>query len=155
MVLFYCNEARRDGKAFWDKYESRISGGEYYVNSLRQDLLKVKNLPELLPSEKLYKSAEYHALDMGKAGMTGHDSSDGTSFNTRLTRMYGGWTFGENCSYGYLEPLDIVIGLLVDDGIPSLGHRKNLLNPKFNRVGIAIRDHKTYGNNCVQDFGGE
>jgi uncharacterized protein YkwD len=44
------------------------------------------------------------------------------------------------------------MALLIDDGIKSLGHRKNILNAGFHFVGIAIEPHKTYGTNCVMDF---
>jgi len=60
----------------------------------------------------------------------------------------------ENCDYGSTEPLEIVMSLLIDDGIASLGHRKNILHPGLNYVGIAIEKHKTYGVNCVMDFSG-
>jgi uncharacterized protein YkwD len=42
--------------------------------------------------------------------------------------------------------------LLIDDGIESLGHRKNILEPKYQWIGIAIEPHKTYRTNCVMDF---
>jgi len=60
---------------------------------------------------------------------------------------------GENCSYGYERAIDIVLTLLIDEGIKNLGHRNNILGPDFNSVGVAIRPHKTYRVNCVMDFG--
>jgi uncharacterized protein YkwD len=60
---------------------------------------------------------------------------------------------GENIYYGPYTPLEIVIQLLIDDGIEDLGHRKNLLSPKFNSIGVAIKPHKTYEYNCVMGFG--
>jgi uncharacterized protein YkwD len=60
---------------------------------------------------------------------------------------------GENCSYGYDQAIDIVISLLIDEGVPDMGHRKNTLNDQFNSVGVAIRPHKEYRVNCVIDFG--
>ncbi|MCZ6692800.1 MAG: CAP domain-containing protein, partial [Bacteroidetes bacterium] len=63
-------------------------------------------------------------------------------------------TIGENCAYGLYSPLDIVMGLLIDEGVSDLGHRKNILNPDYKVIGVAIRPHKSYGTNCVQDFAG-
>ena len=44
--------------------------------------------------------------------------------------------------------------LLVDDKVPNFGHRKNILNPAFKKVGVSIRPHKVYHYNCVMEFGG-
>jgi len=46
----------------------------------------------------------------------------------------------------------VVLGLLVDDGVPSRGHRKNLFNPMFNAVGIATGPHKNYRSMTTMDF---
>ncbi len=35
-----------------------------------------------------------------------------------------------------------VVSLLVDDGVPSRGHRDNILNESYNRVGVAIGEHR-------------
>ena len=60
---------------------------------------------------------------------------------------------GENCSYGYDQAIDIVLTLMIDEGIKDVGHRKNILSEDFNSVGVAIRPHKNYRINCVIDFG--
>ena len=60
---------------------------------------------------------------------------------------------GENCSYGYEQAIDIVLTLMIDEGIKDVGHRKNILSEDFNAVGVAIRPHKNYRINCVIDFG--
>ena len=63
------------------------------------------------------------------------------------------FAWGENCSYGFEEAISIVITLLIDEDIEGVGHRKNILNPGYNSVGVAIRPHKDYQFNCVMDFG--
>jgi len=55
---------------------------------------------------------------------------------------------------GYNTGLDIVRQLLIDDGEPDRGHRKNILNPTLSRVGIAVRPHTAYGFITVQEFTG-
>ena len=60
---------------------------------------------------------------------------------------------GENISYGDDNARNIVIQLLVDDGVPSRGHRKNILNFKFDEVGVSVGKHSGYGSMCVIDFG--
>lgn len=59
---------------------------------------------------------------------------------------------GENISYGVNTARGIVIQLLVDDGVSSLGHRKNMLSTTFDSAGVAYGEHKYYRCMCVIDF---
>lgn len=43
---------------------------------------------------------------------------------------------------------------MIDDGIKSRGHRKNVFSPKFDHVGIAFGYHKTFEYMCVLDYSG-
>lgn len=45
--------------------------------------------------------------------------------------------------------------LLIDQDVPSLGHRENILGPVFNTLGVAIRPHAVHKYNCVMDFSSE
>lgn len=152
-VIYLCNLARLDGKLFIKTYlKDYDSGNDSYIRSLRSDLRKVKNLPVLYPSKKLYDAAYYHAKDMGDKGKIGHTSSDGTSFSKRVRKYVSGGGIAENCSYGHSSALGIVMQLLIDRGVPSLGHRINILNPAYQSVGVSIYPHKSYRYNCVMDF---
>jgi uncharacterized protein YkwD len=57
-------------------------------------------------------------------------------------------------AYGYDETRNIVTALLIDDGVPSRGHRTNLLNGRFNVVGVGVGLHQVYRHMCVMDFAG-
>ena len=154
LVFFYCNLARLNGEKFKQTYAAKkLTGNSSYVTSLKRDLSQTKDLPMLYPEKNLCETAKYHAVDMGTHNMTGHNSSDGTSFSQRLKKYYSSSFCGENCSYGYSDALDIVMQLLIDEGVTSLGHRTNILNPKYNAMGTSIQPHKYYSYNCVQDFG--
>jgi len=158
-VLFLINLARINGKKFSDTFlEDWLKNNNYYnkkseyIKSLYKDLANLDPLNPLNPDSSLYKAAVYHAKDMGKKGTIGHNSSDGTSFSQRLRKYVNTGFMGENCYYGLNKPIDIVIILLIDEGIKDVGHRKNILNNNYNKIGISIQPHKKYGYNCVQDF---
>ncbi|MGI5077245.1 CAP domain-containing protein [Treponema maltophilum] len=93
---------------------------------------------------------EWVALQ-GPSGYIGHDMN----LSDRLRKYCYFWGFpGENISYGYNDAKTIVIALLEDDGVPSRGHRNNILNAGFAYIGVGFGPHKKYGYMCVQDFTG-
>lgn len=154
-VILFMNMARHDGPLFAETFlNSYIKENELektsYIKSLRRDLKKTRGLTPLLPETDLTSVAQEHAQLSGEKGSTGHDG-----FKKRFEPLMGNPYnhVGENCSYGYTQAIDIVISLLIDEGISSLGHRNNILAPDFNSIGVAIRPHKTYRTNCVMDFG--
>lgn len=156
-VIMLCNLARCNGPKFAKTYLDKWLEGKTrneYTRSLYEDLSKITKLPMLKPNEILYSTAKKHAIDMGETGQQGHDSSDGTSFGKRVMKVYGPHLIGENCSYGIQDPQEMVIVLLIDDGVKNLGHRKNILNEQFNEIGVSIKPHNSiYKFNSVLDFG--
>jgi hypothetical protein len=119
-------------------------------------LERAKSLPPLQPSRTLSASSKDHVNDTGPKGRTGHNGTDGSSMKSRIER-HGRWDImiGENISYGYSDASGIIIQLIVDDGVSSRGHRKNVLSKKFAYVGTAIGRHKRYNYMCVMDFAGD
>lgn len=103
----------------------------------------------------LSKSAADHASDQSGSGRTGHTGSDRSTMRQRIER-YGNWDIriGENISYGPGTGREIVVQLLVDDGVSSRGHRKNIMNPAFTLVGVGVDTHPKYNHVCVMDFAG-
>lgn len=112
--------------------------------------------PPLLPSPGMSKAAKDHVNDIGPKSMVGHSGSDGSMPPSRMNR-YGIWqkTAGENISFGKKNAREIVIQLIVDDGVSSRGHRKNIFNCKFRRIGVGFGPHGRYGSMCVQTLAGE
>ena len=155
-VIYLMNLARLDGKKFCDTYVKGYFIGPVnsYRHTLYADLAKIKDLPMLVPVEQVCHAAKLHAVECGKLGVTGHKSANG---HTQVERME---SFGfscaysaENCSYGYSDALGVVMQLLLDNGVPILIHRRNILNPRYKVVGVSIQPHKAFGFNCVIDFG--
>lgn len=118
-------------------------------------LEKASAAPLLYPDEKLSRAARDHQLDQQKSGKTGHTGSDGSNLKQRVER-YGKWLhrIGENIAYGNTSARQIIVFLLIDDGVKSRGHRTTLLNPDFKLAGVACGTHPVYETMCVLDFAG-
>jgi uncharacterized protein YkwD len=105
-------------------------------------------------SPGMSRAAADHCLDQA-GGRRGHDGSDRSSPGTRISR-YGDWLggWGENIAYGKTNARDIIMALIIDDGLPARKHRKNIFNPKFNIAGAAYGPHAIYRTVCSIDFAG-
>ena len=151
-VIQLTNLTRLDGPHFVETILLPYLEGEKhtrYTRSLVRDLKTLKDLELLYPAIELFEIARDHAINSGKRGTTGHQQ-----FEKRYGPMLGAYSeVAENCAYGYENASDILIRLLIDEGIPDLGHRKNLLNPGTNKIGLSIQPHKKYRYNCVMSFG--
>ncbi len=127
--------------------------GTRAVDECIQVLKKTPSLPIFTPVAGLTRAARDHAKDQAHSGRTGHDGANGSTMTERIER-YGQWTglCGENISYGYNNARRIVIQLLVDDGVPSRGHRESFLNPQFSLIGTACGKHAKFKYMCVVDM---
>ena len=131
------------------KYPS-VSGNGYltedsfYFISLVNTLKTMEPLGILYPDDKCFESAKYHAIASGITGYVGHERK---TKDDKAKKYYN----GECCDYGHSDPLDIVLSLLIDEGIPSLGHRDVFLS-NYTKIGVSMQPHKKYGINAVFDF---
>eukprot|EP00438_Fugacium_kawagutii_P016148 Skav207704 [mRNA] locus=scaffold3057:245022:256726:- [translate_table: standard] len=104
--------------------------------------------------EGLALAAADHVWDIGQTGTASHSSSDGTTAAERATR-YGHFAlFGECLWYGSdkADARCMVLDLIVDDGVPSRGHRKGVLDPRYDTVGVAYGPHSTFGQMAAMEF---
>ena len=149
-VFLYNNLARMYPKKFYEVYKAFVMKSTYkkglfetdhYYTSLSKDLLNGPPAGPLLPDRVMFELAECWALESGEKGIVGH----------KRTNCEGGF-WAENCSYGHDVGFEIVMQLLIDYGVESLGHRRNMMNSSYAGLGIAIRPHKGYRFCAVQDF---
>ena len=146
-VIYYLNVARLYPAHFSELLRTYVAASPFhkaknsnYVNSLKSELKVMKPLPPLLPDKAMWELARCWATEAGNKGLTGHNRK----------KCKTGY-MGECCQYGVSDPLGIVMELMIDEGIPSLGHRRICLG-NFKSVGVSIQPHKKYGINAVLDF---
>ncbi len=149
------------GNDYIDKNNKKIatSEGKRVVNECIEYMNSRSALSVLQPSRGLTKASKDHSLDQAQTSQTGHTGGDGSSTDDRMKR-YGSYSkeAGENIDYGssYVyaaSARDIVVALLIDDGVSSRGHRKNIMNEKFATAGVGYADyHGKYNHVCVIDY---
>jgi len=174
-IIFYMNLMRLDGTKFFNTYfqdfvtdhnkrmqrysnykDLRINTYDSYYRGLKEDLKKVKNYELYYPDETLTFVALNHGKDMNRHNLAEHHSFDGRSMHDRIAKYYPNRSMAENLAFGFAKGLDNVCMLLLDKGVPDLGHRKNMLNTSYglNTVGVSIQPHPTYTYSATIDFVG-
>jgi hypothetical protein len=61
---------------------------------------------------------------------------------------------GENIAYGTTGGKEIVLQLIIDDGVASRGHRENIFKPALKFLGSWTAGHVTYSSETVIDYAG-
>jgi len=119
-------------------------------------LEKARPVQTLTLSRGMSRGARDHVEDQGSMGGVGHLSAEGSQPWERISR-YGTWrkAAGENISYGKSRPREVLTSLIIDDGVPGRGHRRNIFNPGFRFVGVGWGAHAAYRTMCVIVFAGE
>lgn len=169
-VVLEMNMVRSNPKKYAEMYieprTKRFSGNIYNGNLMTNEGVSVvnecikfmssqKSLPILKPSKGLTQAAKDHSTTQSLTDKTGHDGTDGSDPFERMKRYGTFSTAGENIDYGATSAREIVVSLLIDDGVKSRGHRKNIMNKSFLTVGVGYADkHKKYGAECVIDYAG-
>ncbi len=109
-------------------------------------------LAALRDSPLLARAAADHASEQARTGAVAHIGVDGSSPSDRM-RRHGRWSAtGEAIAYGPHRAEDVILQLIVDDGVPDRGHRRILFNPAYTLVGAACAPHPVWREVCVLDF---
>jgi len=173
-VIHELNKVRSNPKRYSEEYIEELVtafNGNLYIYP-GQDPVKTKEgikplmeciqvlrntapLPILSPAEGLAKASRILVNDQQFGGI-GHITRNGSTPQKRIEK-YGEWDInsGEDITYGSFEARQIVIALLIDDGVPDRAHRKNILNKQYKYAGVAYGKHPTYQSMCVIDYAGE
>lgn len=131
-----------------------LEGKHAYVEAIK--FLKTqKPICKLEFNEELSRASQDHCNDIGKSGSCDHKGSDGSTNDDRIGR-YLDWdiAIAENIDFGATSGEELIISLLVDDGIEDRGHRDTLFNTKVNYIGIGVGYHREYDVCTVIDYVG-
>lgn len=108
---------------------------------------KKANLAPLTLDPTITKVAREHSQDMWQRQYFAHDTPDGeTPFNRMEKGKVSFRRAGENLA------LARTVERAHQGLMESEGHRENILDPNFGRVGIGVVDGGVYGKMFTQDF---
>lgn len=130
-----------------DRFEARLLE--------RMNLLRARRgLAPLRLSSALSSAAHRHSTEMARDGFCGHDSTDGASFWSRLSRFYGrgsGWHTWSVAENVLCYPQRLTAAAALGKWLASPSHRANLLAPQWRDVGVGA----VYAESAPGEFEGE
>jgi hypothetical protein len=152
-LLIYINKVRTNPKLFSEQFLTNPDKS-LAEEELFKLLISMDPIPRLVTSKELYLISLNHAKDLGENKLAGHESSNGMNMEQRLvSNGINTKIFAENCIFGYNDPIEIILKLLIDEDNENRNQRKIILNKDFNMVGISIEQHSgEYCWSCIQDF---
>jgi uncharacterized protein YkwD len=116
-------------------------------------LMRQTPLPPLAVDERLAAAARSHVTRQGVRGEVGHGGPGALGRRLQAQGLWAGLE-AESISYGQRTPAEVVRQLVVDSGVPSRGHRKDLFGAAYQAAGVACGGHAEYGAMCVIDYAG-
>lgn len=118
------------------------------VLNLVNEIRKEYDLSPLAWDNSLAAAAEDYCRDMIERDFFSHVTPDGKTLFDRMADceiVYS--VIGENIAAGQHSPSDVV-----DAWMNSAGHRKNILNPYFEYLGVGVVRGGSYGIYWTQEF---
>src|SRR5699024_5391134 len=128
------NMEKKKEKLFADPSDELNEGFKYQLFDLTNATRVKHELPVLDWDEKISKTAEKHSLDMAKNQYFSHTNLNGKNISGRMEEDNIDFiTAGENLAFGQFSSIFAHQGLM-----NSLGHRKNIMNKNYHKLGIGI-----------------
>lgn len=133
----------------------KITAQESEFDNWAKEVLKLTNAerakgnrPPLKWSDSLAELGQKHCDDMINRDFFSHNNPDGeTPFDRMKKAGFSYWLAGENIAAGQYSPEAVV-----KSWMNSEGHMKNIMNPDFEYLGVAVRKGGKYGIYWAQEF---
>lgn len=129
-----------------------VKGVEEAIDYIRH---KAKFVEKLKQDEKLEEAAIELLDHIGPNGYTQHQHGSKSMKSRMKKHLDEPGAMAENISFGWKNARDIILQMVIDDGVANRGHRKNLFDNTYERVGIASGMHKGFGHCAVFEFFGK
>lgn len=105
-------------------------------------------------NKKLDETAKAHSDFLIKENMVSNVGVGGLNPEERISKVRGKGSLGEAISLFENRAKQIVINLLIDDGLVERPNRKMLICKDFNEIGISLNKHPSKNFICVLHFWG-
>ena len=171
-ILKFHNQARTNPKSYipilekmlasFDGLIMRMPGvnrrtreGAPAVQELINFMKKQAPIPALGWRQEMVGAPRDQVNDRGPKGLMGHTGSDGSSSSDRMNRYIkiNGYS-GECIEYGEMSAQQVIIALLIDDGVANRGHRTAMFTKEFTQMAAYTGFHKNYKKMTVIDYTG-
>jgi uncharacterized protein YkwD len=138
-------------------YDTRSDWANAVLDELNAERA-AHGLSALKLNSKLVDSAHTHNLAMAKADKLSHQLSGEAALGSRVSAAGYHWSMvGENIAYNSSRSESGVLAVqkaMYNEKPPDDGHRQNILNSKFDDVGIDVINDSVHGKVwLVTDFG--
>ena len=144
-----------DGKDYKDTERNLIIETEEGLSGIDDAIFyleKQSPLKKLGRNEGLENSAKQMLTHIGPKGSVRHEKGE-MSLKSRIDKhLNKSGIMGENLSFGNNKAINIVCQIIIDDGVKSRGHRKNLFEERYSHFGVSCGYHKVYGTATVFNF---
>ena len=120
--------------------------GQEAIEEAINFLKSQKPVGELIYDENISYACKDHVYDIGIKGLTTHEGSDGKNISDRIEK-YCEWegAAAENLDFGFKKAENIILNLIIDDGVKERNQRFNLFHPDFKYIGIGAGSHRDFG----------
>jgi uncharacterized protein YkwD len=131
-------------QVFLERLNDARANPAAYGASIGVDLSGVAPSPPLALNPYLTGSAQLHSQDMNNRRFFDHTNPDGLTPPDRMRASgFNVSSWAESIAGGYATPDAALKGLIVDNGVPDLGHRRQLLaidpaDQGLNQAGVGI-----------------
>jgi uncharacterized protein YkwD len=131
---------------------TRLSEGVSAVDKAIAFLKRQSPIARIAPDPRLQAAARRFAEEQARTGKWGHIAAGGRDLGDRIAedgtrRNYN----AETIMYGKSSAHDIVMHLIIDDGVSDRSHRDVIFDPLLTLVGTSCRPHPKWMI-CVSEY---